>query len=127
MVKAAALALRKVPAANAAWTDDAIRRFRDVDIAVAGARGRADHAIVRRADTKGLTELSREMRELAARARDNRLRPEEFQGGGFTVSNLGMHASASSRRSSTHRSLLLAVGAAEQGGGARRCAGRRDG
>ena len=116
VVKAAALALRKVPAANVAWTDDAIRRFRDVDIAVAvGTPGGLITPIVRRADTKGLAALSREMRELAARAMENRLRPEEFQGGGFTVSNLGMHGIREfSAIINPPQACILAVGAAEQ-------------
>ena len=91
-LRATALALRKVPEVNASWTDGATRRFRRVDLAVAVAtESGLITPIVRDADRKGLAELAAEVRDLAARAREGRLRPEEHQGGTFTVSNLGMY------------------------------------
>jgi len=91
LIRAAALALRAVPEVNAAWADEAVRRFDDVDVAVAVATdGGLITPIIRRADTKPLAAIGAEMAELAARARSGGLRPVEFQGGGFTISNLGM-------------------------------------
>lgn len=116
VVRAAALALRKVPAVNAAWTPDAIRRYRDVDIAVAvSTPGGLITPIVRNADRKSLARISAEIRELAARAKENRLKPEEFQGGGFTISNLGMYGVREfSAIVNPPQSCILAVGAAEE-------------
>ncbi len=91
VIKASALALRKVPAANATWTDEAIRFYDNVDISVAVATPDGlITPIIRKADTKGLAVISNEMKELAKKARDKKLKPEEFQGGGFSISNLGM-------------------------------------
>src|SRR5262249_46025170 len=91
-IRAAAVALRRVPEANASWTDGATRRYRQVDLAVAVATEEGLIApVIRAADRKGLSELAAEVRDLAARARAGRLRPEEYQGGTFTVSNLGMY------------------------------------
>jgi pyruvate dehydrogenase E2 component (dihydrolipoamide acetyltransferase) len=92
IIKAAALTLRRVPRVNASWTDDAMVLFEDVDISVAVAI--ADGLItpiVRKADQKGLAAISNEMKELAARAKTGKLKPEEFQGGGFSISNMGMY------------------------------------
>lgn len=116
VIKAAALALRKVPAANAAWTETAIRRFRDVDIAVAvaGPNGLVT-PVVRNADSKSLRQISAEMKELAARAKQSRLRPDEYQGGGFTISNLGMYGILEfSAIINPPQACILAVGASEQ-------------
>jgi pyruvate dehydrogenase E2 component (dihydrolipoamide acetyltransferase) len=91
-VRATALALRDVPDANASWTDETVRRYRRVDLAVAIATDAGLVApVVRGADTKGLAELAAELRDLARRAREGRLRPDELEGGTFTISNLGMH------------------------------------
>jgi pyruvate dehydrogenase E2 component (dihydrolipoamide acetyltransferase) len=91
-VRAAALALRRVPDANASWTDTATRRYRCIDLAIAVATDTGLVApIVRDADRKGLSELAAEVRDLVLRARDERLRLEELQGGTFTVTNLGMY------------------------------------
>jgi pyruvate dehydrogenase E2 component (dihydrolipoamide acetyltransferase) len=91
VIKAAAATLRRVPAVNAAWTDDAMVLFDDVDISVAVAiPDGLITPIVRRADQKGLATISREMKDLAGRARAGKLKPEEFQGGGFSISNMGM-------------------------------------
>ncbi|MBS0420266.1 MAG: 2-oxo acid dehydrogenase subunit E2 [Proteobacteria bacterium] len=93
VVKAAADALREVPDVNAAWSDEAIRVFERVDVAVAvSTDGGLVTPIIREADAKSLFDISREARQLAQRARQNRLRPDEYQGGGLTVSNLGMFA-----------------------------------
>ncbi|MDX2225240.1 MAG: pyruvate dehydrogenase complex dihydrolipoamide acetyltransferase, partial [Rhodospirillaceae bacterium] len=92
VIKAVALALRKVPAANATWTDEAIRRYDNVDVSVAVATPDGlITPIIRHADRKGLAAISNEMKDLATRARDKKLKPEEFQGGGFSISNLGMY------------------------------------
>ena len=116
VIKAVALALRKVPAANAAWTDSAIRRFRDVDVAVAvAAPSGLITPVVRNADAKSLRDISAEMKSLAARAQENRLRPDEYQGGGFTVSNLGMYGIREfSAIINPPQACILAVGASEQ-------------
>ena len=91
IIKASAATLRRVPTVNAAWTDDAMVLFDDVDISVAVAiPDGLITPIVRRADQKGLSTISREMKDLAGRARTGKLKPEEFQGGGFSISNMGM-------------------------------------
>ena len=94
---------------NAAWTDEAMVLFDDVDISVAVAiPDGLITPIVRKADQKGLATISREMKDLAGRARAGKLKPEEFQGGGFSISNMGMfgvhgvrrdHQPAAGRRS----------------------------
>ena len=91
IVKAVALALRKVPEANASWTDAATLRYERIDVAVAVAvEGGLVTPVVRDADNKGLAQISSEMADFAARARDGKLEPEEYRGGGFSISNLGM-------------------------------------
>jgi pyruvate dehydrogenase E2 component (dihydrolipoamide acetyltransferase) len=92
VIKATALALKDVPAANASWTDAAILQYNNVDISVAVAiDGGLITPIVRNADQKNVTAISGEMKDLAARAKAGKLQPEEFQGGGFSISNLGMY------------------------------------
>lgn len=89
---AAARALRRVPEVNASWSDEAVLQYRDVDICVAVATsGGLVTPVVREADRKGLAALSGEIRELAHRARDGKLAPADYLGGGFTISNLGMY------------------------------------
>ncbi len=91
IVRASALALRKNPDVNAQWTGTAILRHRKVDISVAVAiDGGLITPIVRDADRKGLAEIANETKDLAARAREGKLMPEEYQGGTFSISNLGM-------------------------------------
>jgi pyruvate dehydrogenase E2 component (dihydrolipoamide acetyltransferase) len=91
VIKASAAALRRVPTVNAAWTDDGTVLFDDVDISIAVAiPDGLITPIIRRADQKGLATISREMKDLAGRARAGKLKPEEFQGGGFSISNMGM-------------------------------------
>lgn len=116
VVRAVALALKKVPAANASWGEEAIRRYTDVDVSVAVATPAGlITPIVRHADHKGLAEISNEMKTLAAKARDNKLKPEEFQGGGFTISNLGMFGIKEfAAIINPPQGCILAVGAGEQ-------------
>jgi pyruvate dehydrogenase E2 component (dihydrolipoamide acetyltransferase) len=91
VIKAAAAALGRVPAVNAAWSDAAVIRYNTIDVAVAVAiTDGLITPIIRHADGKGLAAISAEMKALAGRAKDGKLMPEEYQGGGFTVSNLGM-------------------------------------
>ena len=116
VIRASALALRKVPAANASWTDEATILHSQVDISVAVAvKGGLITPIIFNAGGKGLSEISNEMVELAQRSRDGRLKPEEYQGGSFSISNLGMHGVKEfSAIINPPQSGILAVGAAEQ-------------
>jgi pyruvate dehydrogenase E2 component (dihydrolipoamide acetyltransferase) len=92
IIKAWGVALQRVPEANAAWADDRILRFRHSDIGIAVAiDGGLITPIIRQAETKSLTAISGEMRELAERARSRRLKPHEYQGGSSAISNLGMY------------------------------------
>jgi pyruvate dehydrogenase E2 component (dihydrolipoamide acetyltransferase) len=92
VIKAVATTLRRYPDVNAMWTDEAILQFEDVDVSVAVATPTGlITPIIRRADQKGLSAISNEMKDLAARAKANKLKPEEFQGGGFSISNMGMY------------------------------------
>lgn len=91
IIKAAALASKKVPEANSAWMDSFIRQFDAVDVSVAVSTDRGlITPIVFGADRKGLSDISKDVKSLAAKARDGKLQPHEFQGGTFSVSNLGM-------------------------------------
>lgn len=116
VIRAVALALKKVPAANASWGEDAIKRYIDVDVSVAVATPSGlITPIIRHADHKGLAAISNEMKELANKAKDNKLKPEEFQGGGFTISNLGMFGIKDfSAIINPPQGAILAVGAGEQ-------------
>jgi pyruvate dehydrogenase E2 component (dihydrolipoamide acetyltransferase) len=92
VIKAVAATLRRFPGVNAMWTDDAILQFQDVDISVAVSTPTGlITPIVAKADQKGLSTISNEMKDLAARAKTGKLKPEEFQGGGFSISNMGMY------------------------------------
>ncbi|MFK7968218.1 MAG: pyruvate dehydrogenase complex dihydrolipoamide acetyltransferase [Rickettsiaceae bacterium] len=92
IILASAKALKDVPTANASWTDNAIMMYNNVDISVAVAiNGGLITPIIKNADQKDITKISSEMKDLAKRARENALSPEEFQGGGFSISNLGMY------------------------------------
>ena len=114
VIKAVARTLRRMPTVNAAWTDDATVLFDDVDISVAVAiPDGLITPIIRRADQKGLQTISAEMRDLAARAKAGKLKPEEFQGGGFSISNMGMFGvSHFSAIINPPQAAILAVGAA---------------
>jgi pyruvate dehydrogenase E2 component (dihydrolipoamide acetyltransferase) len=92
VIKAVALALRRVPDVNVSFGGDKLYRYRDVDIAIAVAiPDGLITPIIRNADQKTLGAIGAEMRDLAERARAGRLKPEEFQGGSFSISNLGMY------------------------------------
>ena len=91
VIKAAALALKLVPEANASFTHEGIALHRHADISMAVAvEGGLITPILRRAEQKGLAEIAQEAKDLAERARTRKLKPEEFQGGSFSISNLGM-------------------------------------
>ncbi len=115
IIKAVATALREVPEANATWTDDAIRIYNDIDVSVAGATpGGLVTPVVRGADAKGLAEISNLVKDLAARGREGKLLPDEYQGGGFTISNLGMYGIREfAAIINPPQSCILAVGAGE--------------
>lgn len=92
VIMATAKALKEVPEANASWSDEAIMMYNNIDISVAVAiDGGLITPIIRNADQKEIASISSEMKDLATRARDNSLKPEEFQGGSFSISNLGMY------------------------------------
>ncbi|MBN8873349.1 MAG: pyruvate dehydrogenase complex dihydrolipoamide acetyltransferase [Rhodospirillales bacterium] len=116
VIKAAAATLRKVPMVNAAWTDEGIAQFEDVDVSVAVAiPDGLITPIVRHADQKGLLTISREMKDLASRARAGKLKPEEFQGGGFSISNMGMFGvTAFSAIINPPQAAILAVAAGQK-------------
>ncbi|HWK47320.1 MAG TPA: pyruvate dehydrogenase complex dihydrolipoamide acetyltransferase [Stellaceae bacterium] len=116
IIRAAALALKKVPAANASWSDEAVIQWGSADIAVAVAiENGLITPIIRDAETKGLATISAEMRDLGSRAKAGKLKLEEFQGGTFSISNLGMfgikHFTAVIN---PPQACILAVGAGEQ-------------
>lgn len=116
IVKAVAKGLKDVPAANASWQDDAILLYDDIDVSVAVATPSGlITPVVKQADIKPLSEISNEVKDLAGRAKENKLKPEEFQGGGFTISNLGMYGIKEfSAIINPPQSCILAVGAGEQ-------------
>lgn len=92
VIKALSMALITTEDANVMWMGDAMRRFSTVDLSVAVAiEGGLVTPIIKNAELKTLSQISAEMRDLAARARDGKLKPEEFQGGTFSLSNLGMY------------------------------------
>ena len=91
VIKAAAVALKRVPKVNASYTDEATILYQEIDISVAVSMPDGlITPIVRRADQKGLAAISNEMKDLGVRAKTGKLKPEEFQGGSFSISNLGM-------------------------------------
>lgn len=91
IIKAASLACIKVPEANSSWQGNFIRKYKNVDMSVAV---QTDFGlitpIVTNSNLKGLAEISKEVKDLAERAKQQKLKPQEFQGGSFTISNLGM-------------------------------------
>ena len=116
IIKASAMALKKVPAANATFTDEAILLHKHADIGVAVAiDGGLITPIVWKAETKGLKAISAEIKDMAARARAKKLKPEEYQGGTFSVSNLGMFGitSFASIVNQPH-GAIMSVGAGEE-------------
>jgi pyruvate dehydrogenase E2 component (dihydrolipoamide acetyltransferase) len=116
IVKALALALVRVPAANAVWAEDRILRFAHADIGVAVALdGGLLTPVIRKADTRSLSAISTEMRDLAERARARALKPAEYQGGVSAVSNLGMYGVREfSAIVNPPQSTILAVGEARR-------------
>lgn len=116
IVKAVAQALKKVPAANASWTETAVRQFKTVDISVAVATPAGlITPIVRNADQKSIGAISTEVKDLADRARQGKLKPHEYQGGGFSISNLGMYGVQSfAAIINPPQACILAVGAGEK-------------
>jgi pyruvate dehydrogenase E2 component (dihydrolipoamide acetyltransferase) len=116
VIRAAALALRRVPAANASWSDEAILRWDTVDIAVAVALDDGlITPIIKQADRKGLATIADETKDLVARARAGKLKLDEFQGGTFSISNLGMFGVREfAAVINPPHGGILAVGAGEQ-------------
>ncbi|KAJ3342452.1 hypothetical protein HDU93_002210 [Gonapodya sp. JEL0774] len=116
IIKASALALKDVPAVNSAWMGDFIRQFTNVDISVAVAtESGLITPIVKGADVKGLGSISNTVKELAGRAKANKLKPDEFQGGTFTISNLGMYGVEQfTAIINPPQSAILAIGASKQ-------------
>ncbi len=116
VIRASALALRKIPDANVSWSDEAILAYQDVDISVAVATPNGlITPIIKQADTKSLRQIAAEMKDLAARARDGKLKPQEYQGGTFSISNLGMFGIREfAAVINPPQSCILAVGNGEQ-------------
>jgi pyruvate dehydrogenase E2 component (dihydrolipoamide acetyltransferase) len=116
VIKALALALKRVPDANVTWTESAMLKHRHADIGVAVAiPGGLITPVVRQAETKTLSTISNEMKDFAARAKNRRLKPEEYQGGSSAVSNLGMFGIKNfSAVINPPHATILAVGAGEQ-------------
>jgi pyruvate dehydrogenase E2 component (dihydrolipoamide acetyltransferase) len=116
IMKASAMALMKHPDVNASWTDTAILRHKDADVGVAVA---LDFGLITpiifKAQTKGLVEISNEVKTLAALAKEKKLKPNQYEGGGFSVSNLGMYGIKSfTSIINPPQSCIIAVGAGEE-------------
>jgi pyruvate dehydrogenase E2 component (dihydrolipoamide acetyltransferase) len=116
VIKAAALALKRVPDANASYTPEGVAMHHHADVAMAVAvDGGLITPIIRAAETKGLAEIAKETKDLAERARTRKLRPEEYQGGTFSVSNLGMFGIKSfASIINEPQGAILSVGAGER-------------
>jgi pyruvate dehydrogenase E2 component (dihydrolipoamide acetyltransferase) len=116
VIKALALALQRVPDANVSWTEAGLLKHKHSDVGVAVALpGGLITPIVRNAESKSLSAISNEMRDLAARARARKLKPHEFQGGTTSVSNLGMYGIKDfTAVINPPQSTILAVGAGEE-------------
>ena len=116
IIKAWAAALKRVPAANAVWAQDRILRFQHADIGVAVALdGGLITPVIRNADSKSVTAVSAEMRDLAVRARDRKLKPNEYQGGASAISNLGMYGMREfTAIINPPHATILAIGAARR-------------
>jgi pyruvate dehydrogenase E2 component (dihydrolipoamide acetyltransferase) len=116
IMKASAMALMKHPDVNASWTDTAILKHKDADVGVAVA---LDFGLITpiifKAQTKGLVEISNEVKSLAALAREKKLKPNQYEGGGFSVSNLGMYGIKNfTSIINPPQSCIIAVGAGEE-------------
>jgi pyruvate dehydrogenase E2 component (dihydrolipoamide acetyltransferase) len=116
LIKACAVALRRHPEVNASYTEEAIIQYDDVDISVAVAiPDGLITPIIRKADQLGLAAISHQMKDLGARAKSGKLKTEEFQGGGFSISNLGMFGTPEfSAIINPPQACILAVGAGEK-------------
>jgi len=116
VIKAMAMALQKVPHANATWTEQGVLRHRSSDVGVAVAiDGGLFTPVIRHAEVKSLSEISNEMKDLASRARNRRLAPHEYQGGTTSISNLGMFGIKTfDAVINPPHSSILAVGAGEK-------------
>jgi pyruvate dehydrogenase E2 component (dihydrolipoamide acetyltransferase) len=116
VIRAVALALKKVPAANASYDESGMLFYEHADISVAVATPNGlITPIVKQAEAKGLTQIASEMKDLAARARDGKLKPDEFQGGTFSISNLGMFGIKQFEAViNPPQGCILAIGAGEQ-------------
>jgi pyruvate dehydrogenase E2 component (dihydrolipoamide acetyltransferase) len=116
VIKACAVALRRHPNVNASYTEEAIIQYTDVDISIAVAiPDGLITPIIRKADSQGLAAISNSMKDLGARAKSGKLKPEEFQGGGFSISNLGMFGIPEfSAIINPPQGAILAVGAGEK-------------
>ncbi|MCE3290166.1 MAG: pyruvate dehydrogenase complex dihydrolipoamide acetyltransferase [Caulobacter sp.] len=116
VIKAVAVALTRVPEANASYSPEGLAMHHHADIAMAVAiDGGLITPIIRKADTKGLAQIATEAKDLASRARDRKLKPEEFQGGTFSVSNLGMMGIKSfASIINEPQGCIMSVGAGEQ-------------
>ena len=116
VIRASALALKQVPAANVQYAGDTMYRFerQDISVAVAVENGLVT-PVIRDAGSKGLATISQEMKALAAKARDGKLMPEDYQGGTFSISNLGMYGIREfGAVINPPQGAILAVGAGEQ-------------
>ena len=116
VIKAVAVALRRCPDVNVSYTDDAILKFKRADVSIAVAiEGGLITPIIKDAGSLGLAAISAKAKELAGKARDGKLAPEEFQGGTFTISNLGMFGVKSFNSIiNPPQGGILSVGAGEQ-------------
>ncbi|QMV46561.1 pyruvate dehydrogenase complex dihydrolipoamide acetyltransferase [Wolbachia pipientis] len=116
IIKAAAFSMKKFPDINSSWIDNKILKYSNVDISIAVAlEDGLITPIVKNADKKGILSISKEVKDLVSRARSGKLRPEEFQGGGFTISNLGMFGiKAFSAIINPPQSCIMAVGASKK-------------
>jgi pyruvate dehydrogenase E2 component (dihydrolipoamide acetyltransferase) len=116
IIKAMAMALQKVPNANATWTEQGVLRHRSSDIGVAvSIDGGLFTPVIRHSEVKSLSEISNEMKDLAGRARNRRLAPHEYQGGTTSISNLGMMGIKTfDAVINPPHSSILAVGAGEK-------------
>jgi len=116
LIKACAVTLRRVPKVNASFTEDGIFLYDDVDISVAvSIPDGLITPIIRKADQKGLAAISNEAKELIGRAKAGKLKPEEFQGGGFSISNMGMYGVRDfAAIINPPQAAILAVAAGEQ-------------
>lgn len=116
IIKACALGLQKNPEANASWYDDAMVHYGNVDISVAVAtEGGLITPIVKNADQKSLVKISTEMKSLAKQAREGSLKPGQYQGGGFSISNLGMYGVKEFKAIvNPPQAAIIAVGGSEQ-------------